>query len=115
MVNNILKMKHLSQAIVLVSLVALGSALITSQLGVENSIQKTQKGKFAAILDKNRERKDDQVIDTYENTKIIHGYTHGSSYYPNTELFPVGGRLYGASFSVGQNIDRIDWDIVDAK
>ena len=26
----------------------------------------------------------------------------------------MGGRIYGASFSLGGNIDRIDWDIVDA-
>ena len=79
-------MKHLSQVFVLISFVTLGSALITNQLG----------------------------IDTYENTKMVHGLMHGSTYYPNTDLFPVGGRIYGVSFSVGGHINRIDWDIVDA-
>ena len=40
------------------------------------------------------------VVDTYENTKIVKGSKGGTTYYPNTDLFPVGGRLYGISFSV---------------
>ena len=54
------------------------------------------------------------VIDTYENTKMVYGNKVGTSFYPNTNMFPVGGRLYGISVSVQGNIDRIDWDIVDA-
>ena len=79
-------MKHLSPVIVLVVTLVLGSTLEVHQ----------------------------SVIDTYENTKMVYGNKVGTAYYPNTDLFPVGGRLYGISVSVTGNIDRIDWDIVDA-
>ena len=79
-------MKHLSPVIVLVVTLVLGSTLEVHQ----------------------------SVIDTYENTKMVYGNKVGTTYYPNTDLFPVGGRLYGISVSVEGNIDRIDWDIVDA-
>lgn len=79
-------MNHFSQVIVLIAILALGSTLEAHQ----------------------------SVIDTYENTKKVNGSLYGTPYYPNTDLFPVGGRIFGISFAIGLHIDRIDWDIVDA-
>ena len=48
------------------------------------------------------------------NTKVVVGSKHGPTYYPNTALFPPGGRISSISMSVDEVIDRIDWNITDA-